>query len=539
MAMASPGDETPGTYPRQLGRYELLVPIGTGGMATVFLARAAVVEGAYREVALKIMHPHMAADGGSALAAIVDEAKLAAQIRHPNVVPVLSIEREQDVVALVMEYVEGETLAGLIRAERASGRTMPLSIAARILFDALTGLHAAHELRDERGAHVGLVHRDFSPQNILVGVDGVARLTDFGVAKAASRANATQTGVVKGKIGYMAPEQALGKPIDRRCDVWAAGVVAWELLCGKRLFQGDQVAVMLRIVQEVPARVRDDRPDVPAAIDEIIASALSPDVDERIGSAEELRRRLMDAWRDASSVADTSEVARFVQEIARDRLAARRERVARVLRARAAGLSAPAVLGALPEAGEIEADRGVHELPRLPSRTRKSPAWISAIAVLALATTAGAGYVASSGEATRADEARSAGLLLRARWTGDPERSEVREESLVVRSDRPFGEVRIGRRSVPVTPPAREVTLSLEPGELGRELDLVVVAGDRATVATRVSASTGYVEVSFTKAHAPRAGAHAVTPPPLPKPAPKAASEGATKPQPGLAPTPY
>ncbi|HQP39033.1 MAG TPA: serine/threonine-protein kinase, partial [Polyangiaceae bacterium] len=199
--------------PDHVGRYEILLPLGTGGMATVYLARVLVVEDLYRNVALKLMHPHLRTDDGQSTAQLIGEAKLAASIRHPNVVPVLEVGEDPHGVFLVMDYVEGDTLSGIVRAALAGGATLPPRIVARILSDALLGLHAAHELTSAEGAPLSLVHRDVSPQNLLVGTDGISRLTDFGIAKVATQLDATASGVVKGKVGYMAPEQALGRRV--------------------------------------------------------------------------------------------------------------------------------------------------------------------------------------------------------------------------------------------------------------------------------------------------------------------------------------
>src|SRR5262245_23997993 len=212
------------SFPERVGRYELLLPIGTGGMATVYLARVGVIGDIHREVALKLLHPFIQGDEERhSKTSLIEEAKLAVRIRHPNVVPVVEVGDGPHGVFLVMDYVEGDTLSGLNRIMRANHTTIPLNIAGRILMDALAGLHAAHELKDDLGQPLDLVHRDFSPQNILVGADGISRLTDFGVAKAAGQIGVTSSGVIKGKVAYMAPEQALGKRVDRRCDVWAAG----------------------------------------------------------------------------------------------------------------------------------------------------------------------------------------------------------------------------------------------------------------------------------------------------------------------------
>ena len=212
---------------------------------------------------------------------------------------------------------------------------MPLPIAGKILSDALTGLHAAHELRDENGVPLEVIHRDFSPQNILVGVDGVSRLTDFGIAKTLARLDATKTGVIKGKIGYMAPEQALGHALDRRCDVWAAGVVACELLTGQRLYSGkDQLATLLELATSKPPRLRTLRPDLPLEVDEIIAEALATHPEARCNSASEFRRRLLLSWQKIGPIADSPEVGAYVAELVQDKLRTRDEQAASVLRLR-------------------------------------------------------------------------------------------------------------------------------------------------------------------------------------------------------------
>ncbi|MBL8742047.1 MAG: serine/threonine protein kinase, partial [Myxococcales bacterium] len=302
--------------PTRVGKFELLLPIGTGGMATVFLARAPVFAGVYRDVAVKLMHPHLGADGVDGPAMLLQEAEIAALVRHPNVVAVEEAAIDPAGVYLVMPYVEGDSLSGLLRAELARGGTMPRPIAARILCDALAGLHAAHELCDDQGHPRNVVHRDFTPSNIIVGIDGTSRLTDFGIAKTASRIARTSTGQVKGKVGYMSPEQVRALPLDRRADVWAAGVVAWECIAGQGLFGGDDVGVMLRIAQDVPPRLRSVRPDVPHPIDSAVAAALDPALETRCASADELRQRLVTAFELDSGIADTAEVAAYVRRIA-------------------------------------------------------------------------------------------------------------------------------------------------------------------------------------------------------------------------------
>ena len=319
--------------PERVGRYEILLPIASGGMATVYLARTRGAGGFERDVALKLTHAHLRESGDFARD-LVEEAKLAVRIRHANVVPVIDMGDDPFGLFLVMEYIEGDTLSGLMRRSAAAGSPLEPRFGLRILLDALAGLHVAHELKDDSGKTLGVVHRDFSPQNILVGTDGVGRLTDFGIAKAATRLDQTRTGIIKGKISYMSPEQARGQRVDRRCDVWAGGVMAWEILAGRRLYDAssEDVGLLFRIATEVPPRLRTVRPDVGAEIDEVVARTLTPDPDARIATAAELARELTRALR-ASRVelAESADVAEYVERLVGRRLRERRARAKEVL----------------------------------------------------------------------------------------------------------------------------------------------------------------------------------------------------------------
>jgi serine/threonine-protein kinase len=317
-APSSPG------APERVGRYEILLPIASGGMATVYLARAVGSNGFVTEVALKLTHAHLrtSAEFSNDL---VEEGKLAARIRHRNVVSVIDVGDDPNGLYLVLEYIEGDTLAGLTRGADA----IPQPMATRLLLDALAGLHAAHELREDDGSLVGVVHRDFTPQNILVGADGVARLADFGIAKAASRISHTRTGMVKGKIAYMAPEQAHGLPLDRRCDVWAAGVVAWELFAGRRLHgHDDELATMLKVATVAPPLLSSVAPDVPVEIEDAVAGALEMRVDDRFPTAQAFAKALSAACRATLGVAEIDEVAAWMKQHVGPKLAARRKQVA-------------------------------------------------------------------------------------------------------------------------------------------------------------------------------------------------------------------
>jgi serine/threonine protein kinase len=215
-----------------IGRYALSEEIAHGGMATVHIGRLRGSAGFARTVAIKRPHPQYARDP-EFVAMFVDEARLAARIHHPNVVSTLDVVAREGELFLVMEYVQGESLSRLVHLARQRRERVPEPMVASIVAGVLHGLHAAHEARGEGGELLGLVHRDVSPQNVLVGTDGVARVLDFGVAKAAGRIHTTRNGELKGKLAYMSPEQLCGE-VTRMTDVYAAGVVLWEALAGAR-----------------------------------------------------------------------------------------------------------------------------------------------------------------------------------------------------------------------------------------------------------------------------------------------------------------
>jgi serine/threonine-protein kinase len=215
--------------------------IASGGMAAVHYGLMNGPVGFRRTVAIKRLHEQFAEDP-EFVSQFLDEARLAARIRHPNVVQTLDVVAQNRQLLLVMEYVDGETLGRLLAGTFKGGAKVPIEQAVGIVTGALHGLHAAHEASDEHGLPLRIVHRDVSPQNILVGRDGVARVLDFGVAKAAARVHSTQGAKIKGKLRYMSPEQVGGSGVDRRTDVFAAGVVLWESLAGRRLFDSKEGA---------------------------------------------------------------------------------------------------------------------------------------------------------------------------------------------------------------------------------------------------------------------------------------------------------
>ncbi|HWA77798.1 MAG TPA: serine/threonine-protein kinase [Polyangiaceae bacterium] len=312
---------------QRVDRYELLGEIASGGMATVFLARLTGVGGFQRFVAMKRLHPHLANEA-EFVEMFLDEARLAAGIHHPNVVPILEVGASPVGYYLVMEYIEGDTLARMLARAASRGKRIPPSITLRIALDMLAGLHAAHELRDDRGQPINLVHRDVSPQNVLVGGDGISRITDFGVARAASRLSATRVGQLKGKIAYMAPEQAQGdEQLDRRADVFSAGIVIWEALAAKRLFKADnEAATLSRIMSEPVPPLSRVAPHVGKEVGDVIMRALERDRDQRFSSCAQFADEL-EASASRVKVASSRELAAYVQEVMGEEIARQREAV--------------------------------------------------------------------------------------------------------------------------------------------------------------------------------------------------------------------
>jgi len=312
---------------RVVGRYVLYDELASGGMATVHIGRLVGEVGFSRSVAIKRLHPQFAHDP-EFVAMFVEEARLAARIRHPNVVPVLDVVSMEDELFLVMEYIQGETLTRLTRVSRSRNRIIPMPIALAIASDMLTGLHAAHEARDENGAPLHIVHRDVSPHNVMVGHDGAARVLDFGIAKASSSAQSTRDGEVRGKFAYMSPEQLSSVPVDRRADVFASSIVLWEMLTGQRLFQANDpagiVGKLLHGAIQPPGVVAGG---LPASLDALVMKGLERDPSRRFGTALEMARAIDDL---RLTIARPTEVGTWVDRIAGDTLKRRAQRIAEI-----------------------------------------------------------------------------------------------------------------------------------------------------------------------------------------------------------------
>ncbi|MBK6695432.1 MAG: protein kinase [Myxococcales bacterium] len=294
--------------PQRVGRYLVFDEIASGGMASVHLGRLVGPAGFGRIVAIKRLHAHLQKDPDF-VTMLLDEARIASRIYHPNVVQVLDVVTEGGVL-LILEYVHGESLWKLVRTMRDRGEHLDADVAVAIVVGVLRGLHAAHETTSADLEPLGIVHRDVSPHNILVDSEGTPRLLDFGIAKAAGRITTTRDGQIKGKLAYMAPEQLKNHPIDRRVDVYAAGVVLWELLTGSRLFHaGDDVATFGNVLQGALHGPRDLSPTTPESVDAIVMRSLSPDASARFDTA----AAMADALEAAMNVAPRARVAEWME----------------------------------------------------------------------------------------------------------------------------------------------------------------------------------------------------------------------------------
>ncbi len=308
--------------------YEIVARMKAGGMATLFLGRRTGASGFSKPVAIKVVHAHLA-DDPSFVEMFVDEALLCARIQHPNVVHVEELRESNGTHLLVMEYVAGCSLGQLLRALAKRQRRMTPELAVHVAINVLDGLHAAHELKNEHGAPMEVVHRDVSPDNVLLAWQGHVKLIDFGVAKAMSRRTQTSGSMLKGKIRYMSPEQAFGRAVDRRTDVYALAIVLWECLTMRRLFSGSGADLELLEQVRNPTIVPPSQlvPDLPPALDAILLKALAREANDRYASAREMRRALADAMPRAAAL-DGSDLAELLRAVMADEIEAQRAKLA-------------------------------------------------------------------------------------------------------------------------------------------------------------------------------------------------------------------
>ncbi len=324
-------------------------------MATIYLGRMEGAVGFRRVVAIKRLHANYATDPEFA-AMFLDEARLTGRVRHPNVVATLDAVAHEAELFLVMELVLGSSLAELAKQMAKVGDKPPPELWSSVISGALQGLHAAHSARDELGHALDIVHRDVSPQNILVGADGVARMIDFGVAKAVGQTHHTREGHIKGKLGYLAPEQILGQAGDARVDVFAAGVVLWELLTEHRLFFGpNEGAILRQVLESVVPPPSSINPAVPAALDDVVLRALERDPTRRFSSAAEMAAALEAAVLPLTSM----HVAEWVRKLDGPRLDRLAEDVVAVESLALSGMQ----IAALPSSPRVEPEEEEPDAP--------------------------------------------------------------------------------------------------------------------------------------------------------------------------------
>lgn len=300
----------------RVGRYEIIRKIANGGMAELFLAREQGPWGFEKTVVLKRILPHLAEDSAF-VDMFLSEAKLASRLRHSNIVDIVDLGRAEGSYYLIMEYIDGPNLRVLLRAASGLGVTLAPELCAWIISEACEGLAFAHEFCDPvTRKPLGLVHRDISPDNILVSQEGGVKVVDFGIAKAADQVHRTATGIIKGKLSYMAPEQLRGKPLDRRVDVYALGMVFYELLTGRKPFDATTEASMAKAILSepfVPALQR--RPDLPADVQQILDRALAKDRDQRYPDCRAFQADLAEFIHSTRKLLSSAQVARLVAKL--------------------------------------------------------------------------------------------------------------------------------------------------------------------------------------------------------------------------------
>ena len=304
--------------PVPFGKYYLLDRISVGGMAEVFKAKAFGVEGFERLLAVKRILPSIAEDE-EFITMFIDEAKIAVQLNHANIARIDDLGKVGDSYFIAMEYVEGKDLRTIFDRLRKKAQTVPFAMAVYIMMKMCEGLDYAHNKKDSAGRDVNLVHRDVSPQNVLISFDGQVKLIDFGIAKAAGKAGKTQAGILKGKFGYMSPEQVRGLSLDRRSDIFAVGICLWELLTGERLFIGESdfsTLEKVRNVDIVPPSSFNKR--IPPELEKIVLKTLSKEVEERYQSAMDLHDDLQSYMYTSGGFFSRKDLATFMQEVFRE-----------------------------------------------------------------------------------------------------------------------------------------------------------------------------------------------------------------------------
>ena len=385
----------PPKLPQSIGRYEVLTELAVGGMAVVYLAIEHGDHGLQRPVVVKQILPRHTRDE-SFRRMLFQEAKIAARISHPNVVQIHELGSEDGLPFIVMEYLGGVNLREVTRKAAQDGRSVPVGVALGICIQACAGAHAAHELHGPGGQPANLVHRDLTPHNLVVNPEGHVKVLDFGVAKASFSQERTRTGVLKGKVAYMSPEQLYQKPLDRRSDLFALGSVLWELLEGRALFRRDtEIATMHAVLNMAIPDLGERRADVPSELMAAMKKSLRRNPDQRYASADEMRKTLVEVATDEGLDVGADAIGEFIKGLMKDLLDQRQQlvkgMVARSTRSPRDVTETASTLVDAPEKGgpplasvAVELPVTITSRPPLPRSSWKGPVGGAAVAVLAL-----------------------------------------------------------------------------------------------------------------------------------------------------------
>ncbi len=361
------------SVPTRLGKYDLIARIAKGGMAEIYLARQHGMVGFSRLVVVKRILPHLAEEH-QFVRMFFEEARVAALVSHPNVVQIFDVDQFEGNYYIAMEYINGPSISTVVQEARRRGTVLPFQMAAEIIQQACNGLHAAHELVDEAGTRLEIVHRDVSPHNLMITDTGLVKLVDFGIAKAQDSAVRTRTGNIKGKYPYMSPEQCRGEPLDRRTDIFSLGVVFFELVVGQRLFRRNTELMTLKAITEDPIpRVWEIQPEVPRAISDIIHRALERDRESRYATAAEMGAAVQDTLATLSVKTSQALLGKYLKTELKDLLARRSAAIQKVSESSQSGANIP-IVDALESdeqpSGSSNLEEPLPDLPEVNSRHR-------------------------------------------------------------------------------------------------------------------------------------------------------------------------
>lgn len=314
-----------------MGKYQLVERLAVGGMAEIHLATDRGSHGFERLVVIKRILPHLA-ERPDFIQMFLQEARVQARVNHPNVVQIYELDEADGLPFIAMEYVDGSSLRELVKTGADAGHPLPIGVVVNLVSQACAGAHAVHEARDTAGKSLGLVHRDLTPHNMMVTAGGHVKLLDFGIVKASELGERTRTGVLKGKLSYMSPEQCHQEELDRRSDIFTLGTVLWELLAGEKLFVArTELGVLQAIVTGQIRDVTEMRPEVPQAIADVVARSLATKREDRYQTSAEMQRALLDAARSAGVHIDQDQTAQYIANVLGDRHRARKSAVEEAL----------------------------------------------------------------------------------------------------------------------------------------------------------------------------------------------------------------